>query len=30
LFKNVHEYILIFSKPDNKKRAGATIRDFDL
>jgi site-specific DNA-methyltransferase (adenine-specific) len=28
LFKNVHEYILIFSKPDNKKRAGATIRNY--
>ena len=29
LFKNVHEHILIFSKPDGKKRTGKKARSYD-
>lgn len=29
LFKNVHEYILIFSKPSRERRSGAKVRSYD-
>jgi site-specific DNA-methyltransferase (adenine-specific) len=29
LFKNVHEYILIFAKPDKKKVTGPKVRDYN-
>jgi len=29
LFKNVHEYILIFSKPDNKPKKGKTVKNYE-
>ena len=29
LFKNVHEYILIFAKPDEKAKTGKTVRKYE-
>ncbi len=29
LFKNVHEYILIFAKPDKKAKTGKTVRKYE-
>lgn len=29
LFKNVHEYVLIFSKPDQKAKTGKTVKNYD-
>ena len=29
LFKNVHEYVLIFSKPDKKAKTGKTVRNYE-
>ncbi len=29
LFKNVHEYILIFAKPDKKAKTGKTVRSYE-
>lgn len=29
LFKNVHEYILIFSKPDTKGKTGKTVKNYE-
>lgn len=29
LFKNVHEYILIFSKPDVKAKSGKTVKNYE-
>jgi DNA modification methylase len=29
LFKNVHEYILIFAKPDKKAKTGKTVRNYE-
>lgn len=29
LFKNLHEYILIFAKPDSKAKTGKTVRNYE-